>query len=184
MTNSSQNNSATQTANTVLLSFGFNSQQINTISQSQSLMNQLNQHLNRQNSKGVPAEIRETYHDQYGNARNDVNGFVYGEKTFDLKGDYGNIYIATENKDGTATTEYERLATLIHELGHTYYLEETAKIDLEQNPNQSLNEYVENAMYAEGLAEYFKNQVYSELSNEFRQEAGFERHPEGRHDGR
>ena len=168
---SSKTKEAPQTINDLLHEWGFNEQQINQIYQSSTLINQLNEHLNTQNINGDYAKIKSIY-EKDGQSFNTVNGFVYGENSFNSK-NYGNIYIAEQGEYG-ATTKYEKLDTLIHELGHTHYLQEIARTDLEQNPNQSMKEYTQNAMYAEGSAEYFKNKVFSEFSEDFRNEARFQ----------
>lgn len=145
----------------------------NQISQSPTLLNQLNKHLNTTRN-GKTAEIREVF-TRDGQSTDRMNGFIYGER--DFWHDYGNIYIAKRDKNGNKIPDHDRVDALIHELGHTFFLEETSKADLDKYPNQSMKEFVQNAMYAEGLAEYFKNKVYSELSEDFRKEAGFEISP-------
>ena len=150
-----------RTPENVFKELGFNDQQqIARISQSPTLMKQLQQHLDTKfNGNNADVHVGD-----FG-----FSAFRYGQDG----SDYGDIYLASRDRDSNVETNpNERLATLIHELGHAYYLEATANTDMDLNPNLSMKEFTQNALYAEGLAEYFKNKVYSELDSKTRQELG------------
>ena len=125
-------------AKDALRSIGFADNEIEMFEQSKTFVQQLNHHYAIKKARvELSAEI---------------NGFMYQTNS-----QYGNIYIIdSQNKAA-------RFTTLIHELGHTHYLNLVKKVDWPAAAKLSIQEYHDASIKSEGYAEYNKNLIIHEL---------------------